>query len=69
MTSDVKPCPFCGGLPKKRCLCGQSAWIECSECGVSTLTMRCATIEQAKAEAISAWNRRADDVTEEAVPE
>jgi Lar family restriction alleviation protein len=53
--TDLKPCPFCGG--EKVEIKGayvRHAFIECCKCGIAMVA------GESKAEAIAAWNRRAD---------
>ena len=77
MSGELKPCPFCGTIPviEKRLLCdGTKVNPPCYEydihcinhnCGCSIYLERNYTInrsdEEAKANAIKAWNTRADD--------
>lgn len=52
---DLKPCPFCGGVPEVTDLDGFGGGffaIECTKCGVSTRWMR------RRQDAVIRWNRR-----------
>ena len=57
----LKPCPFCGGKAKWRYIKPQG-YVFCVKCGTST-GIYSDTYEEAdcKAEAVAAWNRRAED--------
>ena len=50
-----KPCPFCGGVPKKLSTFGGAHWVECSEeCPMQPISDEFGTMQ----EALDAWNRR-----------
>lgn len=63
MYINLKPCPFCGGVPVDDFVydeCGEEAFfIYCGneECEMSPQTLFYPTLQNA----IDAWNRRADD--------
>lgn len=63
MTEKLKNCPFCGGEGRIRsgafftCI----AEVRCEQCGVRTMEYKSASSEDAKLQAIGAWNRRATD--------
>lgn len=52
----LRPCPFCGGEANiyQMHFCGTTYTCECSDCGIETKPM------DTEAEAIEAWNRRAE---------
>lgn len=53
MTTELKPCPFCGGKAK---ICQTSVyWVKCTVCKAVT-NWHCR-----KVEAVAAWNRRANN--------
>ena len=60
MTSELKPCPFCGS--KKVFLCGWSIFfVNCEECGASGPAVLCeGRPEKEKARAVEAWNTQAE---------
>ena len=49
-----KPCPFCGSNAGDPIECDNGWYIVCDECGTAGLAY------DSKAEAIAAWNRRAE---------
>ena len=51
----LKPCPFCGGEAKYYYYTPRDHNIECESCSNGTC------LHETKAEAITAWNTRADD--------
>lgn len=55
MTSGLRECPFCGGEARKQGNNRNVFWVECSEC-MNGLTVP----RQTEAEAIDAWNTRAE---------
>ena len=66
MTSELKPCPFCGGEARfargfDYGEIGCIRWVYCSKCGAMTRSDFHAT----ESDAAKAWNRRVFDVTEE----
>lgn len=71
MSSDLKPCPFCGGEAEADAdgvSEGSHDWQEirvaCLSCGARIEDERCACCHPNRwAEAIAAWNRRAGDAT------
>jgi len=53
----LKPCPFCGEMPKLREVPSMASWViycDSDSCGVRSETRPADT----KAEVIAAWNRR-----------
>ena len=58
---ELKPCPFCGGLPEKKVV-GTTfrpfVVVKCTRCGAGTKAFK----EYQDEIAIEAWNRRAQDV-------
>lgn len=57
MSEELKPCPFCGGEAELNRINTAAVWaieVRCPHCGCGT---DCAEM---KAEAIAAWNRRAE---------
>ena len=71
---DIKPCPHCGGdaLPDRRVV-GEVWWwaVYCNECnarGEEFIAAGKLTDEDARAEAIEAWNKRAGDIVETIKP-
>lgn len=52
--SELKPCPFCGSDVGEPIECTNGWYIVCDECGTAGLAY------DSKAEAIAAWNRRAE---------
>ena len=54
---ELKHCPFCGGRANL-VLKGGSFFVHCTSCPASIITKY---VHQSKAEAIEAWNRRAED--------
>ena len=58
---ELKPCPFCGGKAKYICSMPYNA-VKCTKCGTLGKTVVDSYEQQdGKAEAIEAWNRRAED--------
>lgn len=55
MKTELKPCPFCGGEKIKAVHGKWMWWCKCGECGAES------AIRNTKAEAIEAWNRRANE--------
>lgn len=64
MSTNLKPCPFCGSVAIVWMQAGHAHYLECSHCGGRIRP------HIDKAEAIEAWNRRAERTAkvEEAVP-
>lgn len=62
MSNELKPCPFCGGKPKLRYR-KPFSYVVCTGCKSSS-ELVCDSYEEGdgKADAIAAWNRRANDV-------
>jgi Lar family restriction alleviation protein len=55
--SELKPCPFCGGEAVRTpqfCMGYMGDGVKCKRCGIQTAPL------QTDAEAIAAWNRRAE---------
>lgn len=56
--SELKPCPFCGGLayiePRNRSAT-KVWWVRCYDCGIET------DVYDSEKEAIESWNRRVQD--------
>ena len=69
-TSDKRllPCPFCGGEAKlmASAFLSHDAFVMCKSCGAKTLIHSSASRDDAKMNAIKAWNTRkpVDDVVE-----
>ena len=66
--TELKPCPFCGGIPKKidtfNVAAGHKlnfAYVECSHCGASARPYHESITKNFEERAIEAWNRRADE--------
>lgn len=59
MSSEIKPCPFCGGEAAVECSGGAFA-IVCRSCGCRTAT-RTKGWKPSYEEAAEAWNRRSND--------
>ena len=57
--AELKPCPFCGGVAEISLLFGRYG-VACSSCQGAIIPCP----YQSKEEAIEAWNRRAEDGTE-----
>ena len=69
--NELRPCPFCGGEAQLKTqevdygLCG--AWVYCTNCQAKTNYMNTHEMvihKSSIAQAIEAWNRRADDGTD-----
>ena len=60
MTEELKPCPFCGSQPWSYDDANHSTAWEV-ECGNTTCSAQPSVWKTTKAEAISAWNRRAGE--------
>lgn len=58
MSSNLKPCPFCGGQAVLEEL-GWPHHVYCTECGAKVTS--CKFEKDGELEAIEKWNRRADD--------
>jgi Lar family restriction alleviation protein len=66
-SSDLKPCPFCGG--KKLLVTGMKdpiwhlypAEIICTNCDAAVVFQYVSKVEQAQRLAVEAWNRREND--------
>ncbi|MBQ9784280.1 MAG: Lar family restriction alleviation protein [Clostridia bacterium] len=56
MSEEIKPCPFCGG--EAELYSGGIKYVLCKECLATSCDFK------TEAEAIEAWNRRANDVGE-----
>lgn len=58
--SEIKRCPFCGGEAKlmASAFFTHDAYVRCKNCGASTLVHSSASREDAKLNAIKAWNNR-----------
>lgn len=54
--SELKPCPFCGGLPRLN-RATQRVWVECTDCGATGQMSNCGNADYAA----EAWNTRAVD--------
>ena len=58
-TDIILNCPFCNGEAEiKSGIRETSAYVICSNCDISTNHYNCVTFEDAKEQAIKAWNRR-----------
>ena len=62
---ELKTCPFCGGnemvLETSAYENGRWATVRCFECGGNIRSDMFETWDEAKADAIEKWNRRADN--------
>jgi hypothetical protein len=59
---ELKPCPFCGGTVGW-CECGECNRIQCDNCQFLLEPLGdFATVEYAKYEAATRWNKRAPEV-------
>lgn len=59
----LKKCPFCGGTAHIMKM-GFPHWVYCEECGAK---VQGRTFEEK--DSVAAWNKRADEITEEQVAE
>lgn len=63
MTSELKPCPFCGGKEIHSYWGNNRIWFECESCGVKSQTFSSPAVfenrEDSKSKLLKAWNTRA----------
>jgi hypothetical protein len=54
--TELKPCPFCGTVPKLTAIVASRFWVSCKNrrCGINPETRLCETQD----EAVSTWNER-----------
>lgn len=60
MTSELKPCPFCGGEVQKKIGIMGLNFFNCRGCG-AVVSFNDSYCNVFKAESVNAWNRRAGD--------
>lgn len=60
---ELKQCPFCSGKASlySGAFFTSIAQIRCKQCGIRTMEYKSASSEDAKLQAIAAWNRRAGE--------